>query len=190
MTNAAQQLPACRCVTFAQLAATIFPASRTPAAVPALHTCCCTCTQLQRCSYPAHGCSMHDRTHRCLLEHVSGSHILVLLHLQAAAARLAEGKRAAGSVRGVAPALSQRIIDASAAVSAALVTAQRDNDSVYLQRIPNTDQIARYTALACNTAQLCLQCQCPCVRTLRSSAADADAVGVLHQWRQKWLVLE
>ena len=70
--------------------------------------------------------------------------ISVAADLQAAAARLTEGKRAASSVRGVAPALSQRIADASAAVSAALVTAQRDNDSVYLQRIPQANQIARY----------------------------------------------
>ena len=79
---------------------------------------------------------------------------LAACNLQAAAARLLEGKKAASSARGVAPALSQRIADACAAVSAALVTAQRDNDSVYLQRIPKTDQIARYIAVASEYAHL------------------------------------
>jgi hypothetical protein len=56
-------------------------------------------------------------------------------------------------VRGVAPALTQRLTDASAAVAAALVTAQRDNDSVYLQRVPKADQVARCVAEASAAAQ-------------------------------------
>jgi hypothetical protein len=102
--------------------------------------------------------------------------------LQAAAARLLEGKKAASSVRGVAPALSQRIADTSVAVSAALVTAQRDNDSVYLQRVPKPDQIARYTVNACYSAHLYFHCQHPCIQTLQRGAAAAAAVET-HQRR-------
>lgn len=65
--------------------------------------------------------------------------------LQAAAAQLGEAKKAAGGAR-VDPALPQRIAESAAGVVSDLATARRDNDTVYLQRVPPADQIARCAA--------------------------------------------
>ncbi len=61
---------------------------------------------------------------------------------QAAAAQLDAAKRAASSAR-VDAALPHRISESAAAVAAGLAAAKRENDTVYLQRIPPAEQVSR-----------------------------------------------
>lgn len=78
-------------------------------------------------------------------------------------AQLNEAKKAAGSAR-VDPALPNRIADSAAAADTSLMSAQRDNDTVYLQRVPKVDQVVRWVAdldkvlLLCTLSSQLLRC--------------------------------
>lgn len=61
---------------------------------------------------------------------------------QEASLQLGRAKAAAGSQK-VDPALTARIAEEAAAVAAAAAAAKRENDTVYLQRVPPPDSIAR-----------------------------------------------
>lgn len=62
---------------------------------------------------------------------------------QEASLQLGRAKAAAGSQK-VDPALTARIAEEAAAMAAAAAAAKRENDTVYLQRVPPPDSIARY----------------------------------------------